>query len=314
MFSVVIPLYNKANYIGKAIHSVLSQTCQDFELIIINDGSTDGSLTKVKLFDDTRIKVIDQQNAGVSITRNNGVKFAQCDYIAFLDADDWWHPDFLEEMSRLIHDFPKAALFGSSYEVVKNRTHQKHYSTLDERFRGYIDYFNVYVATFWVPINCSFAIVRKSVFDDLSGFNPFLKFGEDLDLWIRIALKHRVAYSNTCLAYSNQDVDQSNRALGDAKCWEKEEHVLFNLSYLETDEKENPELKRLLDGLRVRGLISFYLTNQHYSEVKKILKKIDFESQPYFYRFVYHWPKVVVLSYFKLKILGSSIKQFFLTN
>lgn len=314
MFSVVIPFYNKAKYIDKAIHSVLTQTCQDFELIIINDGSTDGGLAKLMLLDDARIKIIDQQNAGVSITRNNGVKFSQYDYIAFLDADDWWHPDFLKEMRMLIHNFPLAALYGCSYEVVKNKTHRKHYNLLDDRFRGYINYFNVYADTFWVPINCSFVIVKKSIFNDLSGFNPQLKFGEDLDLWIRMALKQRVAYINTCLAYSNQDVEEFSRALGEAKRWQKNEHILFNLDYLENYEKESPELKRLLDGLRVRGLVSFYLTNQHFSAVKKILEVIDFKTQPYFYQFVYNWPKVLVTVYFKLKALGSSFKRFLLSN
>ena len=95
MFTVVIPLYNKANYIEKAINSVLNQTFTEFEIIVVNDGSTDESLEKIGHFKDARLKIINQENAGVSTARNNGVKEAKYDYVAFLVADDWWDEHFL---------------------------------------------------------------------------------------------------------------------------------------------------------------------------------------------------------------------------
>lgn len=315
MFSVIIPLYNKASYIEKAIESVLKQTMPDFELIIVNDGSTDDSVGKLTRFSDTRLKLISQENAGVSTARNNGAEQAQFDYIAFLDADDWWHEHFLEEMKALITQFPEAGLYGSNYFIVKNSTNKPAQVGLDPDFKaGYIDYFAVYARTFWVPINCSFVIVRKSAFVEVEGLRPALKFGEDLDLWIRVALKHRVGYVNKFLAYSNQDAETANRALGATRCWRTTEHVIFNLGFLAEPEKDNPTLKFLLDGLRVRSLVDYYLNAWYPEDVRAVLDQVDFDSHPRIYRFIYQWPLPLVIAYYRIKQVGSLVKQTMLCN
>lgn len=309
MFSIVIPLYNKRDYVSKAINSVLNQTYADFELIVVDDGSTDDGFEKARQFEDKRLQIVKQANAGVSSTRNKCVSMAQYDYIAFLDADDWWHPTFLAEMKKLVNSYSEAALFGSSYYVVKNQQNRRAEIGLPKGFRGYIDYFEVYAATFWVPINCSFVVVKKSIFEALGGFKPQLKFGEDFDLWVRIALQYQVAYVNEGLAFSNQDVEATNRALGQGKNWQKHEHVLFDLEYLTVYTQQNATLKRLMDGLNVRGLLDFYLDGVHTSEVHALLRQVDFTQQPFLYRFIYHWPKPIVKSYFLLMYLGSKVKQ-----
>ena len=102
MFSVVIPLYNKEKYISRAIKSVIEQTYKIFELIIIDDGSIDNSVNIVKKHKDSRIRLIEQENSGVSATRNKGIKNAKYNYIAFLDADDEWKPNFLDTIVRRI--------------------------------------------------------------------------------------------------------------------------------------------------------------------------------------------------------------------
>lgn len=310
MFSIVIPLYNKAQYIQKAIQCILNQTFQTFEIIIVDDGSTDDSTQVVKTFNDRRISLVHQRNSGVSTARNRGVELAKYDYIAFLDADDWWDTTFFEEMCQLINFCPEAALYGSNYFIVKN---SKNYPTqigLNNNFSiGYIDYFKTYSNTFWVPINCSFVVVRKSTFEQIGGFNPKLKFGEDFDLWVRLALEYKVAYLNKPLAYSNQDADPTNRALGNPKNWQKGEHVIFNLGYLEKEERQNADLKYLLDGLRVRSLIDFYLKGSYQVEVSQILQKVDFSQQPFVYNFIYRYPPFVVRVYFSGKEVGSKVKQ-----
>jgi glycosyltransferase involved in cell wall biosynthesis len=315
MFSVIIPLYNKAAYIEKAVSSVLRQTFRHFELIVVNDGSTDGSVQKLANFNDSRLRIINQSNAGVSISRNNGVRDARFGYVAFLDADDWWDEHFLEEMDRLIKQFPEAGMYGSGYFIVKNGVNRPSKVGVDAGFSaGYIDYFKVYARSFWVPVNCSFVVVRKSVFEEENGFKPGLKFGEDLDLWIRIALKHKTGYLNKHLAYSNQDVVQESRALGTGKQWKKTEHVIFNLDYLHAQEDTNPSLKILLDGLRVRSLQDFYLHSRYPQETQETLAKVDFSKQPSFYRYIYQGPKKVIITYFQLKKVGSLLKQMLLRN
>jgi len=310
VFSVVIPLYNKANYVEKAVRSVLGQTFRNFEVIVVDDGSTDDGFARLQSLRDDRLRFIQQKNAGVSVARNNGVKSAQYDYIAFLDADDWWDAHFLEQMAKLITDYPQAALYATNYYSVKNGVNRLAVIGVADGFqRGYIDYFDVYAKTFWAPVNCSYAVIKKTVFVGEKGFRPSLKMGEDLDLWLRVALKHKVGYLNQFLAYSNQDADTSQRALGAEKRWKKEEHVIFNLAYLNESENQLPKLKYLLDGLRLRSLIPFYLQNAYPREIREIVRTMDFSRHPFLYRFIYTWPKVVVLSYFLGKKYGSFVKQ-----
>ena len=116
-FSVVIPLYNKQDYIEATLKSVLNQTFQDFEIIIIDDGSTDNSLEKLSKLKDTRTTIIKQKNAGVSVARNKGIDLAKAKHIALLDADDLWYSNHLEELKRQILCFPDAGLYCNNYQI-----------------------------------------------------------------------------------------------------------------------------------------------------------------------------------------------------
>lgn len=319
MFSVIIPLYNKAPYVRKAIESVMAQTYRDFELIIVDDGSTDNSLEVVKIFmvgepvesSPFNIHLITQPNQGVSTARNNGVAAATRPYIAFLDADDWWDPHFLEEMKSLIEDFPDAGVYGCSFFIVKNGVAKKANVGLSDDFtRGYINYFETYTNTWCTPFNCSFVVISKGAYSLCGGFNPVLKFGEDFDLWVRIALQFKVGYTDETLAFSNQDVELSNRALGADKIYPPEVYSTFNLDYLATEEKANPDLKKLLDGLRVRSLIRYHLTGKYITETKRELAKVDWNLQPRYYHRLYRWPLSLVrlwYSYLRLGVWGKSI-------
>lgn len=310
MFTVIVPLYNKADHILKCVQSILAQTYPQFELIIVNDGSTDNSLQLLNELKDDRIKIISQQNAGVSTARNNGAKEAKYGYLAFLDADDWWDPHFLEEMKGLIEKYPDAGLYGSNFYLVKNSISHPSTVGLDKEFKaGYIDYFQTYANTFCVPINCSFVVLPKSIFDAAHGFKSHLKYGEDFDLWLRIALTHKVAYINKALAYSNQDVVSHNRALGGNKLYNKDEYFIFNLGYSEPYETKNEQLKRLMDGLRVRSLLRYYLSKKYVQEVRELLSKVNFNLQPMFFRLVYNIPLPVVKSYFAVMNWAAGVKK-----
>ena len=289
MFSIIIPLYNKAGYIEKALYSVLNQIYREFEVIIVNDGSTDDSLKNLQFvirtiqagelnFSD-KIKVIDQKNQGVSTARNNGVKAARYNYIAFLDADDWWEATYLEEMKKLIDEFPSAGIYGSSYYKVKNGQNICAKTGVDSGFeRGLIDYFRAYSKSLWMPLWTCSTIIKKEVFESENGFKPKLKLGEDFDLWMRVALKFPVALINKPLAFYNQDVEINNRALG--KLYPPEEHILWNLNFLKEEEKKNTYLKQLLDNLRTYGLLEYYLSKNYRSVAKQELNKVNWSNQP----------------------------------
>src|SRR5690606_25175563 len=124
-FSIVIPLYNKEAYIEDTIKSVLNQSFQDFEVIIVDDGSTDDSFEKASQFKSGKIKLLKQVNQGVSIARNNGIDNSHAHYIALLDADDLWHENHLNELKKQIDLFPNAGLFCNNYNLFYTETFSK---------------------------------------------------------------------------------------------------------------------------------------------------------------------------------------------
>lgn len=310
MFSVIIPLYNKAPYIAKAIESVLGQTYRDFEVIVIDDGSTDQSLEVAKTFENKSITIISQPNSGVSTARNNGVKLAKHPYICFLDADDWWHPTFLEEMKQLITDFPDAGIYGSGYYIVKNGKERIAPIGVPQGFeRGIIDYCEVYAKTLCMPIWTGAVIVPKNIFDEEGGFKSQLKLGEDFDLWIRIVLKHKAILVNKPLAYYNQDVDVNNRAIG-SRFYKPEEHMLFS-NY--GDFMHNEGFRFLFERLALYGLLSYYLNDVNKLEVYQILSEINWNKHEHKYLLYYKkFPRWAVKVWFriikKLSIIKNRIK------
>ena len=143
MISVVIPLYNKQTYIAEAINSVLTQSFRDFELIIIDDGSTDGSLSIVEAFNEERIQLIKQVHSGVSEARNTGIKKAKYPWIALLDADDWWAPHFLNEIVGAMQKFPDQLIFASGRSRVFDTVTERYSNTLlpDDGVTELLNYF-----------------------------------------------------------------------------------------------------------------------------------------------------------------------------
>lgn len=194
MFSVVIPLYNKEKYINRAINSILEQSFQNFEIIIVDDGSTDSSMDEVKKFDDPRIHLIAQKNAGVSAARNKGIEEAKNEYIAFLDADDEWLPDYLKLQYEMIKKFSECDLFATSYFVNRQGvTTEPKLSSMPFEKEGIIDYFCIAYQSD-PPVWTSAVIVRKDALQSIGGFSVGITSGEDLVTWAKLATKGKVAY------------------------------------------------------------------------------------------------------------------------
>ena len=279
-FSVIIPLYNKAPYVGKTVESVLGQTFGDYELIIVDNGSNDGSHEIVAAFADHRIKIVRlEENVGVSNARNKGVAMASAPIVTFLDADDWWEPTFLEEMAGLIERHPDAGIYGTGYYIVKNGKKRLAPIGVDEGFEeGEINYCAVYAKTLCMPLTSITVAMPKAVFDETGGFKPHLKLGEDFDLWVRIALKHKTVFLNKPLSNYNQDVDVTYR--GTHHLRDPKEHMLWNLGYLEPEEKTNADYKQLIDNLRTYSLLPYLLTKQYRSAARQELAKVDWSRQP----------------------------------
>ena len=113
--SVIIPLYNKGKYIARALDSVFSQTYQDYEVIVVDDGSTDNGPEIVKQYNDPRLRLIHQENAGPGAARNKGISESKGEFLSFLDADDEWLPEFLEEGIYALSENPQCSSFCSCY-------------------------------------------------------------------------------------------------------------------------------------------------------------------------------------------------------
>ncbi|MFG1204888.1 glycosyltransferase family A protein [Xanthobacter aminoxidans] len=213
-FSVVVPLYNKQESVGDTLRSVLDQTVGDFEIVVIDDGSRDASAAVVKGVSDARLRLIQQENAGVSAARNRGVAQAEGDIIAFLDADDRWDPDYLETIGSLMAGFPQAGVFATSYRVDAGAGRVRPVGLMQglaERGAGLMaDYFAA--ATYGEqPFYTSSICVRRAAFLASGGFAVGVRHAEDLDVWARLALANPIAF--TPQAKATYRTGAENRAM-----------------------------------------------------------------------------------------------------
>lgn len=312
-FSVIIPLYNKASYVTKAIESVLSQTFSDYELVIMDDGSKDDSYGVASKAIEGRANshIHRQQNAGVSMARNNSAVLSHGDYLCFLDADDWWAPTFLEEMSGLIDSCPEAGIYGTGYTIVdetRKRTRVAPVGVEPLFEKGYINYCQVYAKTLAMPLWTGAVCIPRSVFDEMQGFPKGIRLGEDFLLWIKIALKYKVAFLNKPLAYYNQDVEAVNRGVI-RNGYDPDTFMTFHFDQFAEEEKKNRDLKVLLDRLRVYSLLRFRFANAHKDRVNREIGKVDFSNVDRKYWYLYKLPFPTIAVYLKIRSFASWLKN-----
>lgn len=194
--SVIIPTYNRAIHIGRAVESIFTQTYQDFEIIIIDDGSTDN--TKDVLFGyHDRIKYIYQTNKGVSSARNRGIKEARGEYLAFLDSDDIWLPTKLEKQIKLFHKDPTIYLV-YSYARYFDRDNNSDFIRPQHISKSFEDF--LYAET---VLPTSSVMLRKEAIDKVGLFDEQLPSIEDYDLWLRISQKFKVDFISEILVEKN---------------------------------------------------------------------------------------------------------------
>ena len=196
MFSVIIPLYNKAGTIERAIRSVLAQTESAFEIIVVDDGSTDDSAQKVRAIQDARIRLIQQPNGGVSAARNTGIKAAKYDYITFLDADDEYLPDYLATIKRLIGTYPQCGIWAVRYYCESNgHLTPAKINGLAENFEGVMEDYFLIASRSAPPICTGGACSPRTELLAIGGFPVGIRSGEDLLTWARLCTRNKLAYS-----------------------------------------------------------------------------------------------------------------------
>jgi hypothetical protein len=211
-FTIVIPLYDKAETITQAINSVVTQSFVDWELVVVDDGSRDHGAAIVAAQNDPRIKLITQVNAGVSAARNTGIAAAGAPYIAFLDADDYWHREHLANLGTLIASWPDATLYATAYNIVSSDDRVRRVQlrpSISER--GILDDYFVDAVTIEPPIQTSAVAVPRAHLDEVGGFPVGIAAGEDMITWSRLACLGRIAYSTIATAYYRFDVGAAPR-------------------------------------------------------------------------------------------------------
>lgn len=272
-FSVIIPLYNKERDILKTLNSVFLQTFSDFEIVLVNDGSTDGSEAVVKKLEDPRISYFSKKNEGVAKTRNFGVAKANSPFVAFLDADDYWHPHHLENLNSLTEKFPDQQWYATAYERKSNeRLIAPMISPIMQKPKGWTgvvdDYFqnSLINSLAWTSAVC----FKTTFFKELNGFDATITHGagEDTDLWIRAALKAPLVFSTTISARHN--LDGSNRISHTPTLTRN----YMDISKYEAIAKDNIYLKKYLDLNSYSFAIQHKLANDKIA-FQKYSEKID---------------------------------------
>ena len=246
MISVIIPTYNRAHLLPRALDSILSQSCLPNEIIVVDDGSTDDtSVLMTSVYPE--IVFIQQSNTGVSCTRNVGIKRASSDWIAFLDSDDEWFPEKLEVQMNALYKNPELKICHTNEIWIRNGTRvnpkKKH-----EKFGGWI-------FQKCLPLCCispSSVIIHKSIFDEVGLFDDSLLVCEDYDLWLRITARNPVLYIEKPLLrkYGGHNDQLSRKYWGMDRFRIKSlEKIIYSKELSESD--ENAAKKMLTEKIHI---------------------------------------------------------------
>lgn len=179
--SVIIPAYNREKFIARAIQSVLAQIYGDYEIIVVDDGSTDNTANIVKQFGG-KVKYILQPNGGSASARNRGIKESQGEYIAFLDSDDFWVPEKLNEQVKVLDNNPNVGIVYAKMPIVNEKGEQVGMKPSQPSGKNFKELLEI-----WGDIPTSTVLTRRECFDKAGFFDTSLKTMQDIDMWLRIA-------------------------------------------------------------------------------------------------------------------------------
>lgn len=220
-FSVIIPVYNKAKTIVNALDSIYAQTIQDFEIVVVNDGSTD-NIQEILSNYNRPVKLISQENRGVSEARNHGIRESEGEYICFLDADDIWFPNHLEVITKMMNKYPEECFFatchkcsypnGSIIDCNKSISYKEEQMLVDDLI-GFVNKYGGVVNT------NSICVSRSLLFDENIFFEVGEKLGEDVDVWYRIALTHSVVISKEMTTLYRREFSTATKQTSNPNDW-----------------------------------------------------------------------------------------------
>lgn len=296
-FTVILPLFNKEKYIENAIKSILNQTFTDFELLIVNDCSTDKSVQIASSFRSEKITLIHHDNnKGLAATRNTGILKASSNYITFLDADDLWKPTFLEKIFNLIDKFPEARIYATNYEEIWNQTVKNPHNTLtisEKNFTGYLNFFKTNIKQ--GLYNHGSVCLHKEVYEKVGYYDEKIQLSQDLDFNIRANYHFKLAYDNSVqMSYFMQTDNQLTRS------------SILNKSIPDYDKYEkwttfNSDLKKYLDFERY--ILAKRLKKNQDNRWKKMAASIDAINLNWKQNLLLKLPSYCLIAIEKIKLL-----------
>lgn len=290
-FSIIIPLYNKELYIERAIYSVQSQIITNWELIIVDDGSTDDSIQRISDLQDKRINVIKQSNQGEAAARNRGIKEVKNEIICFLDADDYWSPDFLLEISRLANKYPQAEIYIPNYCIEYNGNHYHHKIRGLDRCQedGILsNFYETITGNYWI-INSSCNAIKR---ERLLMMDKFFPVGStvycDFDFWLRLCPHSIIAYSKKVCAYYCREVGNNTRVSHHKKIiWSNALYETINEILVDPNIGENRKyILEFLDRRIGVYIISMIIANKK-KDALRSLHSWHPKNKYYIYKYVF---------------------------
>lgn len=283
MISIIIPLYNKAHTIVNTLNTVFTQTYQDFEVIIVNDGSTDNGVEIINQnFSDNRIRIINQENSGVSAARNHGILESKGEWISFLDGDDEWLPSYLEEVNKAINKYPFNRIVITGRFSQNYFTKQRSYNIPNRYFNkiSEIHFFENPHVFFHISSTTIKSDVLKNNYDTWGKFIEGQKSNEDFTFIFRITLHEKVTFIGKPLSIYNGAVEnqatstlKENQILND--------NILFNntvISEYFNSKLYNRKFKIFMKYAFRHGLLQ-YLKNKNYKTINYLFKVLNNDSK-----------------------------------
>lgn len=305
MFSIVIPYYKKQDFILRCLYSVFNQSYTDFEVILVDDGSQDNLPNFLKsnfdFFNDSRLKIFSKENSGVSGARNFGIENASGNYIAFLDADDCWHKDYLLFALEIIEKEKDVTIIGfhytRNYEMIKQEKQLLSYYVLK-------DYFKVAIRN--ILFTSSSSIIKRSIAEKIV-FSTSITRGEDIDFWIKTVFygKKAVYVSTTMVYYSDEDTNQLTKLKVDVS-----KTFVGNINTVYENLRKNTDdsyFDKFISLYVYFNLYPYYFDEANHQQAKKVLK----QNQHFF--FFLHLPYLMPLSIGE-KIVSNTKSNYYLRS
>lgn len=247
-----MPIYNKAKTIRMSLNSILDQTLQEFEILVVDDGSTDELSSVLDEYDDFRIRVFKQKNQGVSMARNKAIENSKFPYICFLDGDDIWYKNHLETMKSMIDKYPGEMMFVTSYRIVMNDgMYFDSYNNMFQIKEKIIKVSNIFSKIGTGIFHTNSVCIARDAFEKTGIFEVGVKLGEDTDMWFRVAAYFNVVLCKTVTTEYHRLHSTASRFETINFNWpfEMREDALMESNEISPEKKES--ICRMLDRYRV---------------------------------------------------------------